>query len=718
MIIKHFGKNLSINSLRNLCNTDREGTSIKAIINVAEKLGLYCLGINFLVNKNSDVSKDIPLLAELQLPIIVYWNNNHFVVVYKIKQDKIFIADPAIGKLVLNNEQFEKHIFSEKNIGLSSSCLGKAIVFESTDIFSKNPIFENQKILQNINFLKKYISKQKKGLLLLFFIITLELAAQIISPFLTKYSFDSGIMQKNINVLLLVLIVQLISFVFSSSINYINSLLSNKIAQKINIAVTTDFICKIFRIPIKYFQQQKTSDFIYKIFDISRIESFLTYNFVSIVLAILSTVIFSIIAIYFDFITFLIIFGTYVLNTVWTFYSLQKRKILDYERFDIKSDSHKIMIEIFEGIYDIKINKATNTKIASVITNQKHFFANNFKFIKISQLLSIGGGLINNIGNGIIMFYTAYLTVNDILSIGEMAAIQLVSVQLFSALSSVTSSLSIIQETKFSIERVSEIQLMNEEKSGGKTVKSPQKIIFKNVSFAYSDISNNVLSNLNFNIEIGKTTAIVGLSGSGKSTLLKLALGFIQPTYGEILIDNVSLKDYDMENWRTLCGMVLSDGFVFTDSIKNNVIMNVEKFDDIKFTNSLKSAEIYDFINELPKKEETIIGREGLTLSSGQKQRILIARMFYKNPEYVFIDEATNSLDFATEKKIMNNLDYFFNNKTQIIVAHRLSTVKNADKIVVLNNGKIIETGTHNELVRLKGEYYYLVKNQLELENS
>ena len=335
------------------------------------------------------------------------------------------------------------------------------------------------------------------------------------------------------------------------------------------------------------------------------------------------------------------------------------------------------------------------------------------KFIKISQLLSIGGGLINSLGNGFIMFYTAYLTLDSTISIGEMAAIQLITGQLTSTISNIIGSASTIQETKFSIERILETQALKEEESGDKKVDSSSSISLKNVTFSYTDLSDKVLNNISFTIESMKSTAIVGISGSGKTTIMKLVLGLIEPRKGDILIDNSAMSKFDINNWRSKCGVVMQEGYLFTDSIMNNVTMSDDKIDYDKYIESLKLAAIFDFVNALPIQHKTIIGNDGLALSSGQRQRILIARMFYKDPDYIFLDEATNSLDSETEMVVMGNLNKAFSNKTRLFIAHRLNTVKHADKIIVLDKGKIIEEGNHNELIKKNGFYYNLVKEQI-----
>jgi ATP-binding cassette subfamily B protein len=496
-------------------------------------------------------------------------------------------------------------------------------------------------------------------------------------------------------------------------VNYTNGIISNKVAQNINLSFSKSFISKLFKIPLDYFQQQKSSDFIYKVYDINKVESFLTYNLSTIVLSIIAAIALSFLTIYYNLVAFLLVLSFSILSIIWTTYSIKKQRELNYDKFDIQIKTHRYLTEIIEGINDIKLNGSENTKLKLLLNNQQNFFNNNLKFIKLSQLLGIGGGFISNISSGVMVFYTSYLTIKNIISIGEMAALQLIVSQFSSKLTSVISSISIIQETRFSLERILETELMKEEIIGSKEVKEVSSIHFNNVSFSYTKLSGNILDNTELVLEAGKTTAIVGESGSGKTTIMKLALGLYNPTKGKVLIGGLEQQDYNVRKWRKKCGVVMQDGYIFTDSIKNNITDGIVDEDYTKYTASLKHACIFDFIDNLPLKSETTIGKDGLNLSHGQKQRILLARMIYRKPDYIFLDEATNSLDSATERKVINNLTNIFPNTTKLVIAHRLNTIINADKIVVLKEGKIVEQGTHDYLFSKRNYYYDLIQEQL-----
>jgi ATP-binding cassette subfamily B protein len=707
MVVKQFGKNISIQLLRDLCHTTREGSSIKSIINASEELGIKTIALKSMLD-NGKSHNSIPVLKELPFPLIAHWKKNHFVVIYKYQNDKYYIADPALGKLILSQQDVKKHL-------CVSNDYGKVIIFEITNKFSsnKNSFFNNQSIANKLDLLKGLVLANRNSFLILLLLMIFQLAIQLTSPYLTQLTFDSGILQGNLDVLVSIFIVQTIIYIFSSFINYANGIISNKIAQTINLSLSNSFITKLFKIPIDYFQKQKRSDFIHKVYDINKIESFLTYNLSSIALSVLGVIALSILAIYYNFVAFLIILIFSFINVVWTGYSIRKQRELNYDKFDIQVKTHRYLSEIIEGINDIKLNGSESTKVELLLNNQQNFFSNNLKFIKLTQLLSIGSGFVNNMSSGIMVFYTAYLTIKNIITIGEMAALQLIINQLSSMVSSLISSVRTVQETKYSLERVLETQLIKDEIVGSIEIREISSIRFIDVCFSYTKLSGNVLNNIDLVIESGKTTAIVGESGSGKTTLLKLALGLYNQTTGKILVGNLEQKDYNNKKWRKKCGAVMQDGYLFTDSIKNNITDGIVDKDYSKYTAALKHAAIFDFVNNLPLKSETIIGKDGLNLSHGQKQRILLARMIYREPDYIFLDEATNSLDSQTERIVIDNLANIFTQTTKLIIAHRLNTIINADKIIVLKEGKIVEQGSHNYLLSKRNYYYDLIQEQI-----
>ncbi len=708
MVVKYYKKNIAMQTLRDLCHIDREGVSIQAIVKACEKTGMKAVPVK--TTMSSQQHEQALLLKDLPLPLISFWDNKHFVVIYKIKNGKLYIADPAMGLLIMREEEAAGHLFPGGN-----HC--KAVLLEPDVFFydKANPYFENQLIRTQLNFVTKHLLSTRKPFTWLLLAILAKLMFQVISPYLTQQTFDKGIIGKDLNILLLIMLVQIAVFAAGSVITYFESLVSNKISYRINLSLTQDFIHKIFRIPLSYFQKRKTSDFIYRIYDLNKIESFLTYNFSSILFSLLGVVVLSVMVVYYNAKIFLIFLLYSLIYAMWIQFTLRRKRELNSEKFDIQVSTHRYLTEIVEGIHEIKLNGSQSKKMAVLLSNQKKFFVNDLRNMQVSQFLSIGGGLINNLFIGLINFYAAYLAITNVLSIGEMAAIQLLVLQLNSQVLNIYTSASLMQEVKFSLERILEIHSVKDESMGKVPVDNPRAIEFKHVQFAYTEMSAPVIKHVSFSIEFRKTTAIVGTSGSGKTTLMRLALGLLTPTGGEILLDGKTLAEYDTTGWTKRCGVVMQDGYIFNDTIINNITESGDEIIFEKYIRAVKLANLYDFVMSLPITHQTVIGRGGLALSSGQSQRILIARMIYKDPEFIFMDEATNSLDAETEKYINRELDLLFAGKTRLIIAHRLNTVKYADKIIVLKNGIITEEGSHLQLIAQKGFYYELVKEQLQL---
>lgn len=713
MIANFYGKEITITRLRNLCHIKREGVSLLGIQKAAIKLGFDSVVVksvfeNNLVHNNLE----LPIFFDLPLPNIVHWKNSHFIVVYKIKNNSIYVADPARGKLILSVNEFKESVCLPDSYA-------KVILFEPTKVFNSKLIDteESKGLKHELKYLLYQIKVSKGGFYALIFLVLIKLLIQVLTPLLTQFTFDSVIIAKSINLLIVISIIQFLIFIVNSLLGYFESRITHRISLKINFSMTNQFIRKLFSVPILSIQGNDSSDFIQRTNDLAKIESFLTYNLTSIVLSILTFISLVGILLYKD----TIIFGIYLvfafIYIIWIKYSLNKRKRLDPEKFDVQVKHHNQLQEIIEGIQEIKINGSENLKISKIIENQKKYYDNKLSDVKLTQLLTIGSGFITNISFSIISIYSMYLTILNKISIGEMAAIQLIILQLNSNLTSISSSSNFVQEIKFSLQRVLEIDSLKDENIGNEIKYKISTIEFRNVSFSYSEMSPAVLKNLNFEIKSGTTTAIVGLSGGGKSTLMKLILGLYNISSGEILIDGKDRNNINLTEFRKKCGIVLQDGYIFTDSIVNNISGFEENPDIDKYVKSIDAARMTEFINSLPLNKDTLIGNGGVALSTGQKQRLLISKLIYKDPEFIFLDEATNSLDSETEKIIIDNMNSLFGNRTKIIIAHRLNTIINADQILVLNGGEIAERGTHKELLISNGQYTKLFKEQL-LTNS
>jgi ATP-binding cassette subfamily B protein len=705
MIIKYHGKDISLYDLRMLSQTTREGTSLMGLREAAEKLGFEASGYK----------TSFEYLQEIPLPCIIHWNQSHFVVLYKISRRYILIADPSHGLLKYKIEDFLKSWQGLQNEGVVLS-LTPTITFTESISKSKSTI----KGKPNAVFLLSYLIRYKQMLFQLILGLLAGSLLQLIFPFLTQSIIDVGVQTKDINFIHLVLFGQLMLFFGRTTIEIIRSWILMHISSRINISLVSDFFVKVMKLPIAYFDVKMTGDIMQRILDHHRIETFLTSVSLNVFFSLVNLIVFGFVLAYYNLSIFTIFFIGSLLYLIWILFFLKRRADLDFKRFTQNSQNQNKIIELINGMQEIKLHNAERQKRWQWEQIQVKLFKINLKGLALEQMQNTGSGLINELKNIFVTFYSAKLVIEGEITLGMMLSISYITGQLNNPLLQLVTFIQSLQDTRLSLERLSEIHNMDDEESenvsGSVIQDSP--IYISNLTFQYiGTYSDPVLKNLNLEIPANKVTAIVGSSGSGKTTLMKLLLKFYEPQTGHIMIGDVNLNTISPSSWRTKCGVVMQEGYIFSDTIANNIAVGDEKIDMEKINYAATIANIKDYIDSLPMGFNTKIGMEGAGLSTGQKQRILIARSVYKNPDYLFFDEATSALDSVNEKIIMNNLNLFFKNKTVIIIAHRLSTVKNADKIIVLSKGKIIESGNHSELTSLKGTYYELVKNQLELGN-
>ncbi len=706
MIVRYYGKSITIADLKELVELKENGATFLDIINAGRKIGLESLAIKVFPNEND---KNFPVLSELPLPFIAHWDNTHYVIAYKLSDKRIWLVDPKHGKTTLSLEEFNRHF-------LNGNGYGNIILLEPNENFydSSNPYLKKIKFDNTIIKLLRLLFDYKIKIFPLFLCLLFSQSLNVITPFITQKLFDGGIVNQNINLLKKLLLIQIVVYAFSSILGYFNGVLNNKFSQAINARFIESFMHKAFKLPLIYFSGKKVSHFLQIIADYTKIETFFTYSLSNNVISLISVIVYSALLWYYNAISFCIVFLFSCLYYCFYITAFKKRRTINFERFDIQTNIQGQLIEIVEGIQEIKLGNTSQKKFNQWVDTQKRHYKNLLKNINLSQFQIIGSGLLNKLCYIVVTFYTALLTINGKISLGEMAAMQLIVMQLGAPILSIFNSFTTIQDTGFSLERIEDIKKLKEEVTGTiNSLPSDASINLNNVTFSFG--KTEVIKNLNLKIEAGKVTAIVGVSGSGKTTLLKLILGLYQPAHGTVLLEKTDFRALNQQKWRQKCGAVLQDSYLFTDSVINNVTDFDEQADFEKYIHALKLAAIYDFIVSLPNTHETIIGKGGLGLSAGQKQRIMIAKAIYKNPDYLFLDEATNAVDTTNERIIMSNLNNFFRDKTVVIVAHRLSTVRNADKIIVLHQGRIVEEGSHQSLVNQKGYYYELVKNQLEL---
>jgi len=711
IVSKYYGKSISLQQIRHLSETTREGSSLLGLSDAAEDLGFRSLGVQ--VDFNT-------LAEEVPFPCIVHWNKNHFVVVYKIdKNNTVYISDPSYGLITYSREEFIKLWIGEN--ANENTEEGIVLILETTPAFFQTE-FDNHESKASFSFLSKYLLKYKSLIVQLAMGLLAGSLLSLIMPFLTQSIVDVGIQNQDLNFIYLVLLAQIMLFLGRMGIEVIRSWILLHLSTRINISIISDFFIKLMKLPISFFDTRMTGDIMQRINDHHRIEQLLTNSSLNTLFSLVNLIIFSIVLLFYDYRLFVVYLVGAILYIGWISFFLSKRKELDYKRFSQVSQEQSKVIELINGMQEIKMHNAEKQKRWDWEFLQVKLFKIRIKSLSLEQWQSVGGNFINQIKDILVSFLSAKLVLDGSLTLGMMLSVQYIIGQLNSPLLQLIDFIKQTQDAKISLERLGEIHDKEDEEIVGDTgnyvSEIPEKDIeIHNMSFRYIGSDAFVFENLNLSIPHQKTTAIVGASGSGKTTLLKLLMKFYEPNEGEIKIGNTQMKNISPRFWRDQCGVVMQEGYVFNDTIANNIAVGEDYVDKSKLRQAVEIANIKEFIEGLPLSYNTKIGNEGLGVSGGQKQRLFIARAVYKSPDYIFFDEATSALDANNEKVIMENLEQFFKGKTAIVIAHRLSTVKHADKIIVLDKGKVVEEGNHTELVALKGEYYRLVKNQLELGN-
>ncbi len=707
MIARHYGRFYSLDFLRERSFVDREGVSLSGIADAAESIGFHTLA--------GQLDYDT-LVEEVPLPAIAHWDQQHFVVVYKAKKNKVWVADPAIGKVTYTKKEFMRYWASTEEDGVPNGIL---LMLETTPEFFQREGEEIDK--KGFGYLFSYVFKYKKLLLQLFLGLIVGSIIQLIFPFLTQSIVDYGIDYRDIDFIYIILAAQLMLFFSSTAVEFIRSWILLHIGMRVNISLISDFLMKLMKLPLKFFDIKMTGDILQRIQDHKRIEIFLTSTTLSTAFALLNFAIFGVVLAFYNLTIFYIFIGATVLYVLWILIFLRKRAELDARRFEKQAKNHNTLIELITGMQEIKLHNAERQKRWKWEGIQASLFHIGKKSLALGQYQSAGAVFVNELKNIFISFIAAKSVIDGEMTLGMMLAVQYIIGQLNGPIHDMMNFIQLGQDAKISLERLGEIHERDDEEEADEKINilpDAGDLKLRNVSFRYSGPESPlVLNDINLVIPERKTTAIVGTSGSGKTTLLKILLNFYQATEGEVRLGDLNLTNIRNRLWRERCGVVMQDGYIFSDSIARNISLGDEIVDKRQLMQSVKAANIQEFIEGLPLGYNTKIGNEGIGLSQGQKQRLLIARAVYKDPDYLFFDEATNALDAHNEKIIMENLNEFFWGRTVVVVAHRLSTVKNADNIVVLDKGQIVEQGTHEELTALRGAYFHLVKNQLELGN-
>lgn len=703
MVAKHYGRHFSVQSLRARTRIGKEGVSLLGMSRAAEDIGFRTRAVRLPLER---LSEGVPL------PFIAHWKQNHFVVVYAVVKGKVYIADPATGKETLQEDEF-KAGWARGQVGGSPA--GIALLLEPTPAFYER---DQESSELNLRYLWHYLRGNGKYVFQVLLGLAVGSLLQLILPFLTQVVVDYGIANRDIGFIYLILAAQLALFTGRTAVNFIRDRILFHVGQRINIALISDFISKLLRLPISFFETRTVGDILQRVQDHQRVEQFLTVATLSAAFSMFSLVVFGVVLAIYDFIIFAIFTTGTVVYILYVNVFMPRRRELDQQRFQHTAENQSVLIELLNGMQEIKLANAEQQRRWVWEGVQVQLFRVGLRSLNLQQSQEGGASFINETKNIVITFWAAKLVIDGSLTLGMLLAVQYIVGQLNGPVTQLVSFIRTTQDARMSLERLGEVHAAPNEEDPERVLAAQPSggLWLTGVSFRYPGANEAlVLSDLDMEVPEGKVTAVVGVSGSGKTTLLKLLLKFYAPTEGSIRLGGTDLATLSTPEWRARCGVVLQEGYIFADTVAQNVALSSEVVDEERLVEAVRLACIRDFIESLPLAYNTRVGKDGVGLSKGQQQRLLIARAIYKDPKYLFFDEATSALDANNERAIMDNLKRFYAGRTVLIIAHRLSTVRDSDQIVVVDEGRIVECGTHPDLVAQRGSYFMLVKNQLEL---
>ena len=707
IIAKYYGKYYSLQYLRDLCGITREGVSLLDISYAAEKIGLRTISIQITLQD---------LIDRVTLPAVVHWNNDHFIVVYKAAKNKIHVSDPAKGLLSYTPEQFKEKWYKDDGE------YGVLMALEPMANFKQIEANERIERIKNFENLLGYFTPYKKSFGILFFIMFIATILQAFLPFISKAVIDTGIRTGDIKFIYMVLTANIVLLLSITLSNIMRDWVLLHVTTRVNISLISDYLIKLMKLPVSFFENKLVGDILQRAYDHERIRYFVMNNSLGMIFSTVTFLIFSIILLFFNKMIFLIFIAGSVIYVVWVLMFLSIRKKLDWEYFELMSKDRSYWVETIENIQEIKINNYEDVKRWKWEGIQARLYRLNVKILNINNAQTLGSQFINSMQNMAVVFFCAIAVINGDITFGIMISTQFIIGMLNGPVAQFVGFVQSFQYAKISFMRINEIHQLRDEEDVTSVVSNnielpkDKGIHVRNLTFQYSPNAPLVLKNIFLTIPEGKVTAIVGDSGCGKSTLMKLLLRLYLPSFGEICIGDMNINNITLRQWRSKCGSVMQDGKVFSDTIQNNIVLDDEKVDYEALKQAVEIANIAKEIEAMPQGYQTKIGEMGRGLSGGQKQRLLIARALYKNPDYLFLDEATNALDTINEQKIVAALNNVFQNRTVIVIAHRLSTIKKADQIVVMKDGIIVEIGNHESLMNHKLFYYELIQSQYDLE--
>ncbi len=712
MIAEWYGRKFPISKLRDYCCYTVEGVSLLGISEAAEKIGMHTLGAQFPISKFHD---------ELPLPCIVHWNQEHFVVLYHVRKKRsgyvYYVADPRGSRLEFTEEEFARSWLSSKDDGQE---MGVALFLEPAPEFYEWDLHDEKTMKRSsMSFLFSYLKPYQQLIVQLILGLFVGSLLQLVLPFLTQAVVDFGVTNQDISFIYLILTAQIVLTLSMASVEFIRGWILLHIGSRLNISLISDYLAKMMRLPVAYFDTKQTGDILQRISDHSRIQSFLTNTSLNAIFSIVNIIVLGLVIAIYDWRVFLVFFIGSALYLAWVRLFMKKRRTLDNKMFAQHAANQSSVVQLVQGMQDIKLSACEHQKRWEWERIQARIYQISVKGLALSQYQSSGAIVINQLKNAIITAMVATFVIKGQLTLGAMLAIQYIIGQLNGPVSQLVEFMKSYQDAHLSLERLQEVYTLDDEVDPDQhqiREVPAADIVIDHLSFKYDKLEDKpVLNDICLTVPKGKTTAIVGLSGSGKTTLMKMILGFYRPDRGKVVVGNASLDSYNVREWRKQCGVVMQEGFIFSDTIARNIAPGQDHIDPVQLAMAAEMACIRDFVETLPLGFNTRIGPDGHGLSQGQKQRILIARAIYKKPNYIFLDEATNALDANNEVGVMRNLEKFLAERTAVVIAHRLSTVRNADNIVVMQNGAIVEQGSHDELVASRRLYYTLVKNQLNV---